>query len=64
MKILKEDLLNQIQILFKDEFVVGVVLIEDGVVLHFDNGQKFTVKNRRNLINYLKADNIVGFFRP
>ncbi|MBO5328019.1 MAG: hypothetical protein J6B04_02460 [Clostridia bacterium] len=44
MKILKEDLLNQIQILFKDEFVVGVVLIEDGVVLHFDNGQKFTVK--------------------
>ena len=43
MKILKEELMEEIKIALKDELVAKVIDGENGLVLQFLNGQTFTV---------------------
>ena len=44
MKIERKELLEELQVVLKDEFVAEVQSRENGFVLTFTNGQKFLVE--------------------
>ncbi len=44
MKIARKDLLAQIQMLLKDEFVAKITETDEFLTLQFANGQNFTVR--------------------
>jgi hypothetical protein len=43
MKIKREELIEQIKCVVKDEFIANVSAIDGQIVLHFVNGQKFSI---------------------
>ena len=43
MKIDRNELLKQMKIVFADEFVANVEIIDDEIVLSFSNEQKFSL---------------------
>lgn len=44
MKVEKRDLLEEMKVMFQDEFIADVQSNETAIVLSFENGQKFSIE--------------------